>query len=290
MSFPSLNSSKRRQFNWIVNASDLAPFLRLFYACAFLRLAFGLAPDFMNRNLAHVSYLWPLSWIPLFPSEIAEKIPYALVFFTGIFLGLATLFPSQRLYRVLGSFFLLLVLALRFSFGEVGHSNFMWGLCAIFVCWCKVEDSDFWKKMNAAWIQGACALLCSFYLLASLYKIESYFRVLSLGQDWYSTLANFLPIQLWHAYYFGELSQPPPTIFQDPSAITAFLVVAVLGFQLSALVPFFQPRFYRLWSVFFILFHAANVYILETNFQSAVLMIVVLMGLHPLKEESVALR
>ncbi len=281
--FPFVTKN-RTKTEWIAFSPDLVLFLRLFYACAFLRLSFGLAPDFLGRDLHHVSYLWPLGWIPLFSDSVSNLIPYLIVFSAGSFLGLSALFPTGRPFRIVGSFLLLLVLALRFSFGEVGHSNFIWGLCAIFLCWCKVDDSDFWKRMNAAWILGACSFLCSFYFLASLYKIESYIRVLLLGQNWYSTLASFIPIQLWHAYLFGELNRPPLGIFQEPSLFTAVCTLMVLLFQLSTLVPILNPRLFRMWAVFLIGFHAFNLILLETNFLSAVFLILVLLGFHPLQE------
>lgn len=115
-------SSSVSQARWLI---------RVFYGFLLLFVVNDIPAFLVHRFREELYTLWPVSWLNWVPLDAG--VHFILAFFL-ISMFLAALWPQHRFLRIAAFIGLLEYLALKYSYGKIGHSMHLWlSVAAIFI-------------------------------------------------------------------------------------------------------------------------------------------------------------
>jgi hypothetical protein len=212
--------------------------------------------------------LWPIEWIKWVPQKTGIVAIMAFFYISGV---LGAIFYYYRGVRILVFLSLLEYIALKNSFGKIGHSWHLWVIVSFILIflpstWNKTRNvlrSSKMKSLVVFWTAQGMILLS--YTMAGVGKIVGSIYQTSLGQ-----INAFHPRAM--AMHISErLIQTDTASLFGPWLINHYLLgwpmmLGAIYLQFFALWILFRPSIQRWWVAGLILFHVCSYFILTINF------------------------
>ncbi len=243
--------------------------IRCFYAfLLYLAIAqFGDFAGFIAR--APFSPLWPVLWLPR--THPAGAIKVLLAFYTGSSL-LAAVWPAPRWTRGLAALGLLEFVALKYSFGKIGHSLHLLVLVSLVLIFlprgwetaARVASRCLRQSTLLVFWTCQAAILLS-YTMSGLGKFGGALYQMALGQP-----NAFLPSALG-ALIAQRLLQTNSTsalggwIILHPW-LTWPLLPLPIYLELFSFWIAFRPSLQKLWTAILVVFHLGTFFMLTISF------------------------
>jgi hypothetical protein len=271
---------------WTVELADLQGYLRYFFALAAVQLCFRLVEAIYAKDFRQADLLWPVTWIGWLSDPLINGIPRFLFLLNIILLPLVFWQLKRRWLRVSAAVVMFLLVALQNSFSPFVHSTLCWPVCALALAGCTFEKSKYAQELNTRLVYAACALFLSFYFIAGVHKLRDFFGLWFSGESFWDISSQFVPrtVQSVMAGPTPPLVAPS-ALFTSPSWFTVALFFGAMAFELGALLPILCPRWIRPWAFLIIGFHVFNLLVLNVAFGSTALAAVVVLMMHPMKQE-----
>lgn len=210
--------------------------------------------------------LWPVGWTAYFPKNVSVISILGFQLATAL---LGAFFFGSRTVRILVFLGLLEYVAMRNSYGKIGHSYHLLVLLSFLL----VFLPRGWNSASRRLVQAKTAVVfnaCQFlimmsYSLAGLGKVAMAFYQISQGQ-----IHAFHPqaLSLHVAQRLSETNGQSPLgpWMIDHSLLAWPMMQATLYLQLFAAVIVFRPSLQKFWAGGLILFHVFSFLILTINF------------------------
>lgn len=256
--------------------------------CFYLFIAF-----LMNTSYLHLSEalqqgkpplpLWPIEllngllgtgWV-----EQLAGLPIIPVVCSLIGL-LAVVFPGSVVLRIAIFLYLLVVTALRYSYGGLNHFThfFIYVSFALIFLPSAISDPRQMSRRDGMhcnmvfWFTQSILLLC--YFLAGFWKIwDSGLELLS-PDGFVRILLSRMVADLWPVPLMAPLLVKHEVLAQ-------LVFLAVVYIQLSAIFVLFRPHLHRLFGVLLILFHYGTEWLLNIAFYEFTVVLVLFMVFSP---------
>lgn len=230
--------------------------------------------------------LWPVLWLEWIPNTAAGARGILVVGLASAFLGI--LAPGNRWIRILVFLGLLQFLALRYSFGKIGHSMHLWLMLSFLFIWLPHG----WNQLSLApvqtrrkllfFIHAAQALILLTYSMSGLGKVIGAIYQLSQGQ-----IHAFHPSAM--AYHIADRllqtgSQTPLGRFLVESTWLSWPILPLtIYIQFFALWIAFRPNLHRLWGALLMGMHLGSSLVLGIHFNASILLLALFLLYSPFR-------
>jgi hypothetical protein len=276
---PSL-ASAASQARWII---------RVFYGFVFLFATNDIPSLLRYRYSDAIDSLWPVSWLNWVPLECG------VIFIICLFLAsslIAAIWPAARSVRVLAFVGLIEFLALKGSYGKIGHSMHLWLIVAgIFIVlpkqWIRGDQADTAIQRRLLQVFAlAQAFVLLTYTMSGLGKILMGVYQMALG-EYHSfhpmafalhvadRLAQTnLEIVWWQTEWLGRW------IVDHPWLSWPFFLGAIY-IQFASFFVVHRPELHRLWGVLLISSHLGIAATMGIFFNESMFILFLLLILSP---------
>ncbi len=269
----------------VILNEELKRFLRVFYSGFLLIVLFETGPFYLKSNFLEADFLWPVYWAKFLPADFVNPIA-KLTFAIGAFLlFLVVQCPMRRSLRFIATLVLFEVLAFRYSFGKIDHSDLSWFFCSFLLCWCSFDSHRSNENQNAKLIHVASGFFLVPYFLSGISKVWGLWSLVARGQSPMDLMVGYLPRTL---NYSSTIHGRPFLDLVLPDWLSLLSFLLVVGFQISCLWPALNFRNLRFWGWFIVIFHAVTLYMMKINFWSSALLAFILLVNSPLETKKTA--
>ncbi len=263
--------------NWALEPAFVTAqtLIRIYYLFLLYYAMFQLPLWQEYSQIKELDLLWPVFWIRFFdPSASAH-----FILGYGLVAALAgSIWCRQRWIRVLVFLSVLQFLALKYSFGRIGHSMHLWLITSfIFVFlpvdWVSTQPVSRMTRyltLRVFWLCQAIVMLT--YTMAGIGKLGGAIYQLAIGQ-----------IHAFHPDAFAlHIADRLITTHSESILGPWFIEHAIWGwpmmlvavyFQFFAFWAAFRPSLHRLWAVALIGFHIGSAVTLSINFRSSIFLV-----------------
>lgn len=253
--------------------------LRMFYLFIFY---YALTQIQMWGHLSEVQSiqpLWPAFWIQFLPNTGQAAQGIMALGFTTAFLALIA--PQFRWVRIAVFLGLLQYLALRYSFGKIGHSMHLWLLVSfVFIFlprgWTQIETLKPRSKISMLRvIHAAQVLVMLTYSMSGLGKIMG-----AIYQIFRGEIHAFHPDAM--AYHIADrlLQTGSQSILGEflieNRALTLPMMPLTIVIQTLALWVAFRPSLFKTWAIALILIHIGTSLTMTINFFPSIVLLALL--------------
>ncbi len=273
-------ASAANQARWII---------RVFYGFLFL-FATNDIPSFLRYRYSEgIDPLWPVTWLNWVPLE--SGVIFIISFFL-ISAILAAIWPASRSIRTVAFISLLEFLALKYSYGKIGHSMHLWLIvAAIFTVlprgWMRGDQIDHLiqtRLLNVFALAQAFVLLT--YTMSGLGKVLLGLYQLCLG-EYHSFHPKAFALHVadrlaqtnteivwWQTEWLGSL------IVNHPWISWPFFIGAIY-IQFASFFVRNRPELHRLWGILLISSHLGIAATMGIFFNESIFLLFLLMVLSP---------
>lgn len=273
MSLSALASSAS-QARWII---------RVFYAFLLL-FVINDVPAFLEyRFREELHTLWPVAWLNLVDLETGVHL--ILAFFLGSTFC-AALFPQFRTLRTLAFLGILEYLAVKYSYGKIGHSMHLWVIVAgimIFLPrgWIRGEyASEAVQRRTLQVFHLAQTFMLMTYSMSGLGKIVvgSYQWIIGEYHSFHPmAMALHTADRLWQTHIESVLG---PWVIENAYWGWPFFLGAIY-IQFASFFVSNRPELHRLWGVFLIGSHIGIAATMGIFFNEAIFIVFLFLVLSP---------
>lgn len=185
-----------------------------------------------------------------FAPLLQSSLSFPALYIITISLSLACIIRPYIGLRFFVSLFFLILLSIKFSYGKINHSEHIWMISSVLVCFISYQKplSSF---RNLLVIRLMQTTLLSFYFISGLWKI----RELGFSKWGEAALEHI-------AYAVAEGNGPGKYIQQlitvDRPWLTTAGFALVILFQISSIIPVFTMRYFKLWGIGAVFFHLST--------------------------------
>ena len=237
-------------------------FLQIYYSLLFFIL-YRLAIQFINFVPAlEPEYLFFAKPLEFFKPAIEIE---PIIFLLSVFFCLFSVFKPYRVLRIITSFFVLVIFSILFSYENIHRNWHSWILSSILVCFFN-EKQSLNSSTNFFILRFIQGMLLSHYFISGLWKLR-----LMLSSRFQFSLQEIAIDNVLQSLF--EDIYPLLEILIRHSWLLGFGYFCVLIFQLTALLPVFLNKFFKLWGVLAILFHTSTGVSMSIYFPQTVLSI-----------------
>ena len=266
--------------------------IRVFYCCLLLRSLYALNDWWAFGNLTQLDPLWPVFWLQFLDPSLGARIIVAGSFITVVF---GVFFFDQRWVRILVFVAALEYVALRNSFGTIGHSLHLWLILSFILVflphgWSRSELPGRPTRQIVLRLFWCCqALIMLTYHMAGLGKILGAFYQMALGQI-HAFHRNALALHIAERV----LSTNNPSIvgswFVEHPSFGWPMMLAAIYLQCFALWAAFRPNLHQSWAGALMLFHIGTSLTIWVNFHPSTFLLALMFLNSPFKPSHVSWR
>lgn len=212
--------------------------------------------------------LWPVGWTGYFSKNASIILILGFQLATAL---LGVFFCGSRSVRILVFLGLLEYVAMRNSYGKIGHSYHLLVLLSFLLIflprgWSRASAARRSVQAKALLVFSACQFLIMMsYSLAGLGKVAMAFYQMSQGQV-HAFHPQALPLHVAQRLLETNSQSPLGPWMIDHSLLAWPMMQATLYLQLFAVVIVFRPSLQKPWAAGLILFHVFSFLILTINF------------------------
>lgn len=233
--------------------------VRVFYLCSLI-VTFELGKLFYDKFQVEglPVIIWPIFWVQWAPDELAVRLLVVGLFAATI---LAVLFPHIRWVRV--AFFVLFLMSAagRFADGYIPHYLHYWMWLSLIFIFFPVsrdlagppETRIAKRHVAVSWFFAAQVMIAFFYSLSGFWKVLGGL-IVSQGR-----VSSFAPDALPSLVLVKWFSLENPSLLAEPFLEHMWLGwplhLAVIYFELFAIVAVFRPEMHRLFGAVLVMFH-----------------------------------
>ncbi len=270
-------------------ASQARWIIRIFYGFLFL-YATNEIPSFLaTRYSEGIDPLWPVAWIHCFPFENSVFLILAGFLLSTL---LAALFPATRFVRILVFLGVLEYIALKYSYGKIGHSMHLWLIVvAIFTTlpkeWIRGDNTSprTQKRLLEAFLLAQTFVLLT-YTMSGLGKIIVGLYQMAMGEyHSFHPMAFALHVAdrlsqtnseavWWQTKWFGAF------IVNNPWLSWPFFLGAIY-IQFASFFVAHRPELHRLWGFLLICSHVGIAATMGIFFNESIFILFLLLILSP---------
>lgn len=220
-------------------------FLSSFYFLAFYEL-FKDGAYFLNLNMPNPNYVMFAKLLNVF--AYGPWI-YPVFYILGILTLALTIFFNQLIFRIAASFFILLLISMKYSFGHIDHSQHAWMISSVILCLINT-DKDLHAEWNHFVLRLTQSLLLCPYFIAGIWKLRDlHFPLAGIA---FNNISSAIAEGSGPNHFIKNI------LFVDFPFLVTLGFIAVILFECSAFVPIVTGKYFRTWGILAILFHFAT--------------------------------
>lgn len=252
---------------WNLKLPAVQTILRAFYFFNFFICAWHLSSYSSFYDTHGLDLLWPVGWLDYVPKEWGISAILITYFISSL---LALIGMHNKWVRVAVFLSLLEIIALKNSFGKIGHSTHFLVLISFILCflpngWHLTTCKRLIRQQVFMVFWGCQMIMMLAYTMSGLGKI-----VCGLGQMFYGQPGSFHPYAL--AIHIAERLLQTNTRSLLGDWIIDYpllgwpLMLGAVYLQFFSFWVVFRPTLQRIWAISYILFHLGIFFTMGINF------------------------